>query len=106
MPAARALLDVGERRGSDMATVGIIGSGHIGAAVARLAVGAGLDVVIANSRGPESLSALVDELGPGATAGTVPEAASAGELVVLSIPLKVVPTIDADLLAGKVVLDT
>ncbi|MCI2424092.1 NAD(P)-binding domain-containing protein [Saccharopolyspora sp. K220] len=47
-----------------MATLGLIGSGFIGGTVARLAVGAGLDVVLSNSRGPQSLAGLVDELGP------------------------------------------
>ena len=51
-----------------MTTLGIIGSGNIGAAVARLAVAAGLDVVVSNSRGPQSLSEFVAELGPRARA--------------------------------------
>lgn len=89
-----------------MSTLGIIGSGNIGAAIARLAVAAGTDVVIANSRGPQSLDSLVAELGPLATAGTSDEAAQAGEVVVLSIPLRAHPDVPADLLANKVVLDT
>jgi predicted dinucleotide-binding enzyme len=47
-----------------MPTLGIIGSGNVGAAVARLAVTAGIPVVVANSRGPETLTDLVAELGP------------------------------------------
>ena len=70
-----------------MATLGIIGSGNIGAAVARLAVAGGMSVVVANSRGPQSLADLIAELGPLATAGTVEQAAVAGDLVVLSVPL-------------------
>ena len=62
-----------------MPTLGIIGSGNIGAAVARLAMAADIEVVIANSRGPQSLTGLVDELGPRATAGTVEQAARAGK---------------------------
>lgn len=89
-----------------MTTLGIIGSGNIGAAVARLAVAAGIDVVIANSRGPQSLEALVAELGPRARAGTKDEAARAGEVVVLSVPLRAHPDVPEDLLAGAVVLDT
>ena len=54
-----------------MPTLGIIGSGNIGAAVARLAVAAGIPVVVANSRGPESLAGLIAELGPLATAPPV-----------------------------------
>ena len=89
-----------------MQTLGIIGSGHIGSAVARLAVAAGMNVVIANSRGPESLQDLVDELGPLARAGTAEEAAKLGDAVVLSIPLKAVPDLPEGLLRGKLVLDT
>jgi predicted dinucleotide-binding enzyme len=89
-----------------MASLGIIGSGNIGAAVARLAVTAGVPVVVANSRGPETLADLVTELGPLATAGTVEQAARAGEFVMLSVPLTAHTAIPADLLAGKIVLDT
>ncbi|WP_342024945.1 NADPH-dependent F420 reductase [Arthrobacter citreus] len=89
-----------------MPTLGIIGSGNIGSAVARLAVAAGMNVVIANSRGPETLSDLVAELGPLATAGTVEDAAKLGDAVVLSIPLKAVSDLPDGLLDGKIVLDT
>jgi len=50
-------------------TIGVIGSGNIGSAVARAAVEHGYEVVISNSRGPESLTDLVAELGPQAKAG-------------------------------------
>ncbi|MDX8052712.1 NAD(P)-binding domain-containing protein [Lentzea sp. BCCO 10_0798] len=89
-----------------MPTLGIIGSGNIGAAVARLAVAAGVPVVVSNSRGPESLAGLVAELGPLATAGTVGQAAEAGDLVVLSVPLTAHTAVPAAPLAGKTVLDT
>ena len=89
-----------------MPTLGIIGSGNIGSAVARLAVAADMNVVIANSRGPETLQDLVAELGPLAQAGTVEEAAGRGDAVVLSIPLKAVPDLPEGLLADKLVLDT
>jgi len=89
-----------------MPTLGIIGSGHIGSAVARLAVAADMNVIIANSRGPETLQDLIAELGPLAQAGTVAEAAERGDAVVLSIPLKAVPDLPDGLLAGKLVLDT
>ena len=58
-----------------MATIGIIGAGHIGAQLARLALASGYDVVISNSRGPETLSDLIKELGPRARAATPAEAA-------------------------------
>lgn len=89
-----------------MPTLGIIGSGNIGTAVARLAVAADVDVVIANSRGPQSLTGLVEELGPRATAGTVEQAARAGEQTLLSIPLTAYRSLPADLLRGRTVLDT
>lgn len=89
-----------------MSRLGIIGSGNIGAAIARLAVAGGVPVVIANSRGPESLAELVEELGPLALAGTTEEAAAAGDVVVLSVPLPAHTSIPPSLLAGKVVLDT
>lgn len=89
-----------------MTTLGIIGSGNIGTAVARLAVAAGIDVVIANSRGPESLADLVAELGPSARAGTTEQAARAGDTVLLSIPLQPLRTLPAELLADRIVLDT
>jgi len=65
--------------------VGIIGAGRLGTAMARTALRAGRAVVIANSRGPESLSSLVATLGDGVSAGSVEEAARAG-LVVLAVP--------------------
>ncbi len=88
-----------------MATIGLIGSGHIGGTVARLAVDAGHDVVLSNSRGPETLQGLVRELGERARAGTIQEAARA-DIVVLSIPLKNVGDIPADLVRDKIVIDT
>jgi predicted dinucleotide-binding enzyme len=89
-----------------MTTIGFIGSGHIGSQVARLAVASGHDVVLSNSRGPETLSDLVRELGPKARAATVEEAARIGDVVVVSIPLKAIDRVPAAPLAGKIVIDT
>ncbi|MEN3305931.1 MAG: 8-hydroxy-5-deazaflavin:NADPH oxidoreductase [Micromonosporaceae bacterium] len=89
-----------------MTTVGFIGSGRIGGTVARLAVAAGYRVVLSNSRGPETLKDLVEELGPQARAATAAEAAAAGDLVVVSIPLRAYGEVPAQPLAGKVVMDT
>lgn len=89
-----------------MTTIGLIGSGHIGGTVARLAVAAGYDVVLSNSRGPETLRDLVAELGPRARAGTPADAAAAGDLVVVSVPLKAYQAAPAEALSGKVVIDT
>ena len=89
-----------------MTTIGLIGSGHIGSTVARLAVAAGHHVVLSNSRGPETLADLVGELGPRARAATPAEAADAGELVVVTIPLKSYREVPVAPLRGKVVIDT
>jgi predicted dinucleotide-binding enzyme len=87
-------------------TIGLIGAGHIGSQVARLAVRHGYDVVISNSRGPDSLQDLVKELGPRARAATPAEAAEAGDVVVVTIPLKHIASIPVAPLAGKIVIDT
>jgi predicted dinucleotide-binding enzyme len=89
-----------------MTTVGLIGSGRIGSTVARLAVDAGHDVVLSNSRGPETLSDLVAQLGSHARAATPEEAAAAGDVVVVTMPLKAYPTVPVEPLRGKVVIDT
>jgi predicted dinucleotide-binding enzyme len=89
-----------------MTTIGLIGSGHIGGTLARLAVENGYDVVVSNSRGPETLTDLVAELGDRARAGTAQEAAEAGDVVVVTIPLAAYRTVPVEPLAGKVVIDT
>ena len=89
-----------------MTTMGIIGAGHIGSQVARKAVELGYDVVISNSRGPETLAQLVGELGPRARAATAAEAAAAGDFAVVTVPLKNYLDIPVEPLAGKVVIDT
>lgn len=87
-------------------TIGIIGAGHIGSQVARLAVKSGYNVAISNSRGPETLSGLIAELGPKARAATSVDAAKAGDLVVVSVPLKNYKEVPVEPLAGKIVIDT
>jgi 8-hydroxy-5-deazaflavin:NADPH oxidoreductase len=89
-----------------MSTIGFIGSGHIGSTLARLAVAAGYQVVVSNSRGPETLADLVTELGPNARAATAAEAAQAGDLIVVSVPLRAYLDIPVEPLAGKTVIDT
>jgi len=86
--------------------IGIIGAGHIGSQIARLAVAKNYDVVISNSRGPETLSALVAELGPKARAATAADAAKAGDIVVVTVPLKNYRAVPVEPLAGKIVIDT
>ncbi|GAA1206027.1 NADP oxidoreductase [Microbacterium maritypicum] len=89
-----------------MTTLGIIGAGHIGSQVARVAIANGYDVVIANSRGPETLADLVAELGPKARAATAQEAAAAADVAVVTVPLRAIDDLPAEQLAGKIVLDT
>ncbi|HEY0875652.1 MAG TPA: NADPH-dependent F420 reductase [Vicinamibacterales bacterium] len=86
--------------------IGLIGAGNIGSQIARLAVKHGHDVVLSNSRGPETLKDLVAELGPRARAATPAEAAAAGDLVVVTIPLKNISQVPVEPLAGKIVIDT
>lgn len=89
-----------------MATIGIIGAGEVGSNIARAAIASGYKVVIANSRGAETLSPLVEELGPSARAATAAEAAAAGDFVVVAVPLRLLNDMPATDLAGKVVIDT
>jgi len=85
--------------------IGIIGSGNIGATAARLFAGAGHNIAISNSRGPETLRDLVDGIGEKARAVTVEEAVDFGEVVLVAIPLFAYETLPADRLAGKIVVD-
>lgn len=87
-------------------TIGFIGSGNIGSQLARLAVKQGYDVVLSNSRGPETLEPLIMELGGHARAATPAEAAAAGDIVVVTIPLKNYPQVPVEQLRGKTVIDT
>jgi predicted dinucleotide-binding enzyme len=89
-----------------MTTIGFIGSGHIGSALARLAVEHGHAAVVSNSRGPHTLVDLVAELGDNARAGTPEEAATDGDVVVVTVPFKAFRDVPATPLAGKVVIDT
>jgi hypothetical protein len=89
-----------------MTTLGIIGAGNIGSQLARLALAHDFDVVISNSRGPQTLADLVADLGPRARAATATQAAEAGDLAVVTIPLKSYRQVPVEPLAGKIVIDT
>jgi 8-hydroxy-5-deazaflavin:NADPH oxidoreductase len=89
-----------------MATIGVIGAGHIGRNFSLAAIAAGHEVVISSSRGPEALSDLVAELGPHAQAATASDAGRAGEFAVVAIPLAGTEHVPVEPLAGKVVIDT
>ena len=88
-----------------MTTVGFIGSGKFGSTIARLAVAAGHQVVLSNSRGPETLADAVADLGPRASAATSGEAAAAGDIVVVTVPVTAFSNVPAAPLAGKPVID-
>src|SRR5882672_3351083 len=89
----------------DRKQLGIIGAGRIGQAMARTAQRAGRPVVMANSRGPDSLASVVSALGDGVTAGTAEQAAAAG-IVVLAVPWSQVPEAVRGLeWGGQIVID-
>lgn len=89
-----------------MTTIGIIGAGEVASQIARAAIKVGYSVVIANSRGPESLSALIAELGTNARAATAADAALSGDFVIIAVPLKLTNDMPVAELSGKFVLDT
>jgi hypothetical protein len=84
--------------------IGIIGSGNIGSVAAELFVTAGHEVAISNSRGLDSLTGLVEELGPNASAATVEEAARFGPVVLEAIPYGAHESLPAGALAGRTVI--
>ena len=86
--------------------IGIIGAGHIGGNAARLFVKAGHEVVISNSRGPETLDEFVGELGDNASAGTVEMARDFGDIVFISIPLFRYTEVPTEGWDEKVVIDS
>jgi predicted dinucleotide-binding enzyme len=88
-----------------MSSVGIIGAGRLGQAMARTALRAGRQVVLANSRGPDSLSSVIALLGERAVAGTV-EAAAGADIVVIAVPWpRVEQAVEGLRLDGRIVID-
>jgi predicted dinucleotide-binding enzyme len=86
--------------------IGIIGAGNIGANAAKLFAEAGHEIAIANSRSPETLTEIVNEIGGDAKAVTVEDAAKFGEIVFVSIPLGKIGELPTDGFDGKVVIDS
>lgn len=86
--------------------IGIIGAGHIGANAAKLFAGAGHEVAISNSRGPETLKDLAAELGENVRAVSAEEAARFGDVVFVSIPFGKYKDLPAEALNGKLVIDS
>ncbi len=89
-----------------MTTLGIIGAGNIGSQVARKAIESGFDVVLSNSRGPQSLADLIAELGAASRASSVEDAAASGDVVMVTVPLRAYTSVPVEPLVGKIVLDT
>jgi predicted dinucleotide-binding enzyme len=85
--------------------IGIIGAGHVGSTLARSFVVAGHDVAVANSRGPDTLHNLENDLGKHAHAMSAREAADYGDMVVLAVPFGHYRELPADALAGKTIID-
>ncbi|MFG1433327.1 NAD(P)-binding domain-containing protein [Xanthobacter sp. V2C-8] len=84
--------------------IGIIGAGFVGRAIGKLAVRAGYQVMLSNSRGPQTLFSL--KYGVGCEIGTVDEAVAFGDIMVVAIPLMVYRSVPVGPLAGKIVIDT
>jgi predicted dinucleotide-binding enzyme len=108
LPSSAAGADTPPTPSAAPLKIGIIGTGHIGGALATLWVGAGYEVLM-SSRHPQELQALAHSLGPRAHVGTPREAAQFGEVVLISVPYGALPQVGRDLkseLAGKIVLDT
>ena len=86
--------------------IGIIGAGNIGSNAAKLFINAGHEIIISNSRGPETLDSLVDQLGDNASAGTVEQARDFGDIVFISIPLGRYTELPVEGWENKIVIDS
>jgi predicted dinucleotide-binding enzyme len=89
-----------------MTRIAVLGAGHVGPVIARVAIEAGYDVSIAASGDPAEIELITQVLVPGAEARWAADAVADADLVVLSIPLHKFATFDPDLVAGKLVVDT
>jgi 8-hydroxy-5-deazaflavin:NADPH oxidoreductase len=89
-----------------MTVIGFIGTGHIGAQIARAVTAAGYDVILSNAHDPGDLATLVAELGDRASAAAVEEAAAAADLVVVAVPIRAFSSLPVAPLAEKVVMVT
>jgi predicted dinucleotide-binding enzyme len=85
--------------------IAVLGAGQAGSTLARASIAAGYDVVLANSRGPETLAGLVADLGPRARAASASDAAAAADFAVTAFPYAPGDRLPVAELAGKVVID-
>jgi predicted dinucleotide-binding enzyme len=88
-----------------MTTIAVIGTGRVGTGFAEAAIAAGHKVVLANSRGPESLAEAVSALGDSASADTVDGAAVKADMVLLAVPLHRYADLSPAALNGRIVID-
>ena len=94
------------RPANDIGSIGILGAGQIGQAIARALARAGIPAVLSNSRGPASLAGVVADIGPGITAGTR-EQAAAQDIVFVAVNWSRLPAAVAGLpdFGGRIVVD-
>jgi predicted dinucleotide-binding enzyme len=90
---------------SSVRRIAVLGAGHVGPVIARIALDAGFEVAIATSQSPENLELITQVVMPGVKARWAADAVAAADMVVLSIPLHRFPTLDPALFAGKLVVD-
>jgi predicted dinucleotide-binding enzyme len=90
---------------SSVRRIAVLGAGHVGPVIARIALDAGFEVAIATSGSPETLELITQVVMPGVEARWAADAVGTADMVVLSIPLHRFPALDPALLAGKLVVD-
>jgi 8-hydroxy-5-deazaflavin:NADPH oxidoreductase len=90
---------------SSVRRIAVLGAGHVGPVIARIALDAGFEVAIATSASPENLELITQVVMPGVEARWAADAVRTADMVVLSIPLHRFPVLDPALLAGKLVVD-
>jgi predicted dinucleotide-binding enzyme len=89
----------------DLPRIAVLGAGHVGPVIARVAVEAGYEVSLAASGNPDAITLISQVLAPGAEARWATDAVKDSDIVILSIPLRKFATFDAALVAGKLVID-